>query len=66
MKLVEQSIALKEDWWNLWTKAQLLHARGRRPKAIELLDKVDEGSGEKADCCFAADDVKKARTDWKK
>jgi hypothetical protein len=65
LKLVEHSIALKEDWFNLWTKAQLLHAKGKKAEALRLLDKVDE-LGKKADYYFAADDVKKARVDWKK
>ena len=65
MKLVDHSLGLKEDWWNLWTKAQLLHAKGKKAEALKLLDKVDD-LGKKADYYFAADDVKKARVDWKK
>jgi hypothetical protein len=65
LKLVEQSIGLREDWFNLWTKAQVLAAKGKKVEALKLLDRVDE-LGKKADYYFAADDVKKARADWKK
>ena len=64
MQLVERSLSLHEDWYNLWTKAQLLGARGKPTEACALAQKV-KTTGEKSEGFFAADDVKKALTDWK-
>jgi hypothetical protein len=65
LALVEKSIALKEDWFNLWTKAQLTAAKGKKGEAIALAEKA-QTLGAKADFFFAADDVKKALAEWKK
>lgn len=64
MRLVERSLSLKEDWFNLWTKAQLLAARGKTAEACPLLQKA-KTMGEKAEFFFIADDVKKALGEWK-
>ena len=64
LALVDQSLAIKEDWLNVWTKAQLLAAKGKRKEAYPLAEKA-KTLGEKADFFFFADDVKKALTDWK-
>jgi hypothetical protein len=65
MKHVDQSLALKEEWFNCWTKAQLLHAMGKSPddhnwavKAKTLGDKNPAGF-------FFKDNVEKAIADWK-
>jgi len=64
LRLVDQSIALKEDWLNVWTKAQLLAARGDHKDAYALAEKAN-ALGQKADNFFYADDVKKALAEWK-
>ena len=33
LKYVDQSLALKEDWFNLWIKAELLAAKGNTKEA---------------------------------
>jgi tetratricopeptide (TPR) repeat protein len=64
LKLIEKSIQMKEDWLNLWTKAQLLAAKSKYKEAYPLAQRANE-LGQKAEAFFFADDVKKALTDWK-
>src|SRR5262249_2879917 len=63
LKLVEKSISVKEDWFNLWTKAQLLAAKGKYKDAYALAEKANELGG-KAQNFFFADEVKKALGEW--
>ena len=66
LRLVDQSIGLHEDWLNVWTKAQLLHAAGKKAEAHKLAEKaLALGQAGKPDQFFFADDVKKAVSDWK-
>jgi len=65
LKYVEQSIALKEDWFNLWIKAELLAAKGSYKDAYPLAEKAYT-LGQKAQVFFLEADVKKALADWKK
>jgi DUF2911 family protein len=64
LKLIDRSLQLKEDWLNLWTKAQLLAAKGQYKEAYPLAQRASE-LGAKAPVFFFADDVKKALADWK-
>jgi hypothetical protein len=67
MKWVERSLAIKEDWQNDWTKAQILAATGKNADALALAQKAQE-LGSKvtpAQQFFFADDIKKALVDWK-
>jgi hypothetical protein len=64
LELVEKSLSMKEDWFNTWTKAELLAAKGRYKDAVALAQKAD-GLGAKAEMYFAADEVKKAIGEWK-
>lgn len=66
MKLIDQSLALKEDWMNVWIKASLLAAKGdfktartQAQKAYDLGQKAGPGF-------FLEAEVKKALTDWSK
>lgn len=65
LKYVEQSLALKEDWFNLFIKAQLLAAKGKYKDAHALAEKSYE-LGQKSSMFFMEEDVKKALADWKK
>jgi hypothetical protein len=65
MKYVDQSLALKEDWFNLWIKAQLLAAKGQTKEAVALGEKAQE-LGQKSGNFFLEGDVKKGLGDWKK
>ena len=48
LKYVDQSLALKEDWFNVWIKAQLLAAKGNYKDARATGEKAYE-LGEKGD-----------------
>jgi hypothetical protein len=61
----DKSISIQETWLNVWTKAQLLAAKGNSKDAYPLAQKAQQ-LGEKAgDDFFAAEGVKKALIDWK-
>jgi hypothetical protein len=64
LELIERSLSIKEDWQNDWTKASLLAAKGDFKAAYSLAEKANS-LGEKAEFFFAADEVKKALTEWK-
>jgi hypothetical protein len=64
LRLVDKSLSLKEDWFNLWTKAQLLSAKGKAVEACALAQK-SRALGGKAESFFIADDLKKALADWR-
>jgi hypothetical protein len=65
LKYIDQSLALKEDWLNLWIKASLLAAKGNYKDAYALAEKANQ-LGQKAEFFFFEADVKKALGDWKK
>ena len=67
LALVDRSLSLKEDWFNVWTKAQVLAAKGKTKEAHALAEKA-KALGDKGPegTFFYADDVKKAIAEWKK
>ena len=65
MPLVDKSLALHEDWYNVWTKAQLLAAKGDKKAALTWAEKA-KALGDKSEFFFFKDDVVKALADWKK
>ncbi len=64
LKYVDQSLALKEDWFNTWIKAELLAAQGHYGDARTLAQKAYD-LGSKSQMFFMEADVKKALGDWK-
>jgi len=62
LKYIDQSLALKEDWYNLWFKAALLAAKGNTKDAIELGEKA-QAAGAKSANFFLESDVKKGLAD---
>ena len=65
LALVEKSLAIKEDWLNVWTKASLLAAKKDYADAYPLAEKaktLGEGNKERF---FLADEVSKALAEWK-
>jgi hypothetical protein len=62
--LVEKSLQMKEEWLNVWTKAQLLAAKGKHKEAYPLAVRANE-LGQKSEMFFFAADVKKALEEWK-
>ena len=65
LKYIDQSLALKEDWFNLWIKASLLAGKGNYKDAYALAEKAYQ-LGQKAEYFFFEADVKKALSEWKK
>jgi hypothetical protein len=65
LKYVDQSLALKEDWYNLWFKAELLAAKGNYKDAVATAEKAD-ALGKKSAMFFFQADVEKGLADWKK
>jgi Protein of unknown function (DUF2911) len=66
LKYADQSLALKEDWFNTWVKAQVLAAKGDRKQAHALAEKANQLGSKNPQGFFAAGDVKQALSDWKK
>ena len=64
LALVDRSLSLKEDWFNVWTKAQILGQAGKGADACAHAKKA-KALGEKSENFFFADEVKKALADWK-
>jgi hypothetical protein len=64
LQFVEKSLQMSEEWLNVWTKAQLLAAKGKYKEAYPLAERAN-ALGQKGEGFFFADDVKKALADWK-
>jgi hypothetical protein len=66
LKYVDQSLALHQDWFNLWIRASLLAAKGNFKDARAEAQKSYD-LGEKAgNGFFLEGEVKKALADWSK
>lgn len=65
LKYIDQSISLKEDWFNVWIKATLLAGKGKTKDAVALGEKA-YGLGQKAEFFFLEAEVKKTLAEWKK
>jgi hypothetical protein len=66
LKYVDQSLALKQDWFNLWIRASLLAAKGNYKDARADAQKSYD-LGEKAGAGFFLEgEVKKALAEWSK
>jgi hypothetical protein len=65
LKLVDKSLQIKEEWFNLWTKAQLLAAKGKAAEACPLAQKAKGLGDQNPSGFFFSNEVKKAITDWK-
>jgi len=65
MKYADQSLALKEDWYNLWIKAELLSAKGNAKDARAMGEKAYE-VGSKDKNFFLEGEIKKTLGEWKK
>jgi hypothetical protein len=66
LKYIDQSLALKEDWFNLWIKAQLLAGKKNFKEATALADRSLQLGQKDPPGFFAQDEVKKALVEWKK
>jgi Protein of unknown function (DUF2911) len=64
MELADRSIKLKEQWENVWTKAELLAAAGNMKQALATAQHAQE-LGRKSKN-FNADEVARAMAEWQK
>jgi len=65
MKYADQSLSLKQDWYNLWIKAELLAAKGNVKDALTTGEKAYE-IGAKSENFFLEGEIKKTLGEWKK
>jgi len=65
MQLADRSIKLKEEWNNVWTRAQLLHAAGKNAEAVAAAQRA-QTLGKASKNFFEAEDVARALVSWKK
>jgi hypothetical protein len=66
LSMVDQSLKLKEDWYNDWIKAELLAAQGKYRDAYPLAEKAKQLGGQAPQAFFLSHDVDQALADWKK
>jgi len=66
LKYVDQSLSIKEDWFNEWIKAQLLAAKGGYKDAVATAEKAQALGAKSGPGFFLEADVKKGLADWKK
>lgn len=62
---INVSLTLKEEWYNSWIKAQILHKHGNNKEALKYAKKAKE-LGDKSQGFFYKDLVEKALVEWKK
>jgi hypothetical protein len=65
LRYADQSVALKEDWFNLWIKATIVAAKGNHKDAIAIGEKA-YALGKKAEVFFLEPEIKKTLAEWKK
>lgn len=63
-KYIDQSLALKEDWFNLWIKAELQAAQGHYADARTTGQKAYD-LGTKSPMFFLEPEIKKTLAEWK-
>jgi hypothetical protein len=66
MKYIDQSLALKEEWFNLWLKAELLAAKGNYKDAVATAEKAQALGAKAGPGFFLEGEVKKGLAEWKK
>ena len=66
LKYIDQSLSLKEEWFNLWIKAQLLAAKGNYKEAYPLAEKAYAIGEKNPGGFFLEGEVKSALSQWKK
>ena len=65
MSYVDQSLALTVDWYNNWTKAQILAENKMYKDALTYAQKAKELGDKNPEGFFFKTQVEKALTDWK-
>ncbi len=66
LKYVDQSLQLSEEWFNTWTKANILSQMNKNKEAYELAGKAKMLGDKNPDGFFFKDQVEKALKEWPK
>jgi DUF2911 family protein len=64
LRYVNQSLALREDWYNLWIKALLLAAKAEYKNAVQVAGHALEEGLKSRDPLFPEPELRKALADW--
>ncbi len=64
LRYADQSLALRQDWYNAWIKALLLAAKGNYKDAQKAAELSLELGLKAGDTLFPEADIRKAATDW--
>jgi tetratricopeptide (TPR) repeat protein len=64
LKYIDQSLALREDWYNFWIKALLLGAKGSYKDAGTAAERALELGLKASDPLFPEQEIRKALTSW--
>lgn len=65
LKYADQSISLKDEWFNNWTKAQIYAAMNNKAEGYKYAMKAKELGDKNPDGFFYKSQVEKAIVDWK-
>jgi hypothetical protein len=64
---IDQSIAIKQTWWNHWVRAQILAKQNRAQDAVATAEKTMQlGAGDRVFESFFKAEVTKSLATWKK
>ncbi|MBP6334709.1 MAG: DUF2911 domain-containing protein [Bacteroidia bacterium] len=66
LKYSNQSLSLSDEWFNNWTKANILSKMGKNKEAYEFAGKAKTLGDKNPDGFFFKDQVEKALVDWPK
>src|SRR5205814_5043663 len=64
LKYIDQSLALREDWYNLWIKALLLGAKGSYKDAGAAAERALEAGLKAGDPLFPEHEIRRAIASW--
>jgi tetratricopeptide (TPR) repeat protein len=64
LRYVDQSLALKQDWYNVWIKALLLAAKGSYKEARAAAEQALELGQNSGEALFPEAEIRKAAADW--
>jgi tetratricopeptide (TPR) repeat protein len=64
LRYADQSLALKQDWYNAWIKALLLGAKGNYKEAHAAAEQALELGLKSGDPLFPETEIRQSATDW--
>ncbi len=64
LRYIDQSLALKEDWYNVWIRALLFAAKADYKEAEKEAERAYDLGLKSGDAFFPEAELRKARSDW--